>query len=580
MKVNKISVLVGGEAGAGVNRSGFLFGKACLRGGFHVFGTNDYGSLIRGGHNSYTIRVDAEQIFSQEDTVDLLLALDKNTILRHKDELVPSGGIVFDAEQAGLDQGELGREDLKLFPIPFRSMVKDLGAQTIVENTIALGAAVSLLDYHLEILNGVLRDTFQERVAEANILAAKAGYDYAREHHQGQFNCRLEKLPAAGRHRILLLGNEAVGLGALQAGCKFYAAYPMTPSTGLLHFLAAQERNQNMVVIQGEGEIACINMVAGASFAGARAMTATSGGGFCLMSEGLGMMGMTETPGVIMVAQRPGPSTGLPTYSGQGDLRFLIHASQGEFPRVVIAPGDVEECFYETMRAFNYAEKYQIPVILITDKHLAESHYTAEIFDLERVEIERGSLVREEEYQGEDYNRYELTESGISLRAIPGTTGALVRANADEHDERGLTAEDPDLTTIMMDKRLKKVESLREELRNVETVKLYGPEEVDLTIIAWGSTKGPIREAMKILEEDGPTANFLQVLYLAPFPVERVNRHLKSAKTVVVVENNATSQLTSLIREYALRDVERKVLKYDGRPFDPRSLATKLEEVL
>lgn len=580
MKVNKVSILVGGEAGAGINRSGFLFGKACIRGGFHVFGVNDYGSLIRGGHNFYIVRVDADPIFSQEDTVDLVVALNKDTILRHKDELTPSGGIIYDGEQVSLVKGELGRQNPKLFSVPFRSIVKELGAQKIVENTVCLGAAIAILDSDLVLLNGVLKDTFSEKVAERNIRAARAGYDYAKEHYQGQYGWRLEKLPGAGKHRILLMGNESVGLGALQAGCKFYAAYPMTPSTGLLHFMAAHERDQKMVVIQAENEIACINMVAGASYAGARAMTATSGGGFCLMTECLGMMGMTETAAVIMVAQRPGPSTGLPTYSVQGDLRFVIHASQGEFPRVVIAPGDVEECFYETMRAFNYAEKYQIPAILITDKYLAESHHTAEPFDLEKVKIERGSLLVEERYEGEEYKRHKFTENGISYRALPGTIGAIVRTNADEHDEWGLTTEDTDLSSRMIDKRLKKLEELQEELRSIETVKFFGPREADLTILAWGSTKGPIREAMKILEEERLKVNYLQVLYLSPFPAEKVGQHMKSARKVVVVENNATSQLTTLIREHTLMDVERKVLQYNGRPFNPRSLASRIKEVI
>ncbi len=581
MKVNKISLLVGGEAGAGITRSGFLFGKACLRGGLHVFGTNDYQSLIRGGHNFYIARVDAEEIFSQEDTIDLLLALNKETILLHKDELVPGGGIIYDGEQVTLKEDELARRDLKLFSVPLRRIVKELEGEMIMRNTVALGAAVALLDYDLEILKDVIKDSFKAKIAEINIKAAQKGYDYAKEKYGDDFKYRLKKLSTAGKRKLFLSGNEAVGLGALRAGCKFYAAYPMTPATGLLHFMAAQERNYDMVVIQGESEIACINMVAGASFAGVRAMTATSGGGFCLMSEGFGMTGMTETPAVIMVAQRPGPSTGLPTYSTQGDLRFVIHASQGEFPRVVIAPGDVEECFYETMRAFNWAEKYQIPVILLTDKYLVESHGAVGPFDVGRVKIERGSLLIGEEYEGEEeYMRHRITEDGISPRATPSMKGVIVRTNADEHDERGYTTEDPELTTKMVDKRLRKMDALVKELEGVETTKFYGPERADVTIVAWGSTKGPIREAVKVLERDGVKANYLQVLYLNPFPTERVSRVLKSVKRVVLVEQNKTSQLNSLIREHTFMDVERRVLKYDGRPFNPEFLAARIKEAM
>jgi len=579
--VNKISVIIGGEAGAGITRSGFLFAKACLRGGLHVFGTNDYQSLIRTGHNFYIARAEAEEIYSQADTIDLLLALNKETILLHKDELVSGGGIVYDGEEIALNDEELGRDDLKLYSVPLKGIVKKLEGRLIMRNTVALGATVSLLDYDLEILNRVMRDVFKPKVAELNVKAAKMGYDYAREHYARSFEYRLKRTSTAGKRKMFLTGNEAVGLGAIRAGCKFYAAYPMTPATGVLHFMAPLDRKYDMIVIQTESEIAAINMVAGAFFAGVRSMTATSGGGFCLMSEGFGMTGMTETPAVIMLAQRPGPSTGLPTYSGQGDLRFVIHASQGEFPRVVIAPGDVEECFYKTMEAFNLAEKFQIPAILITDKYLVESHGAVEVFDQNRIGIDRGLLLTEERYMGEEeYKRHKFTEDGVSPRAMPGMKGAIVRTSADEHDERGYTADDPELTTKMVDKRFKKLDVLVKELENYETTKLYGPEEADVTILGWGSTKGPIREAMKLLSKEGLKINYLQIVYLNPFPVVNVQRILKSAKKTVVVENNKTSQLSSLIREHLLMTVDHKILQYNGRPFNPGELSQRIKEVL
>ena len=580
MIVNKISVLIGGEAGAGITRSGFLFAKACLRGGLHVFGANDYQSLIRGGRNFYIARVDTEEIYSQADTIDLLLALNKETILLHKDELVPGGGVVYDAEEIALKAEELNRDDLKLYSIPLRGIIKELEGDLIMRNTVALGAAMGLLDYDLDILNGGLRDTFKPKVAELNVNAAKMGYDYAQKHYAESFAYRLKKTGAAGKRKIFLTGNEAVGLGAIQAGCKFYAAYPMTPATGVLHFMAPLDREYDMIVIQTESEIAAINMVAGAFFAGTRAMTATSGGGFCLMSEGLGMTAMTETPAVIMLAQRPGPSTGLPTYSGQGDLRFAIHASQGEFPRVVIAPGDVEECFYKTVDSFNLAEKFQIPVIIITDKYLVESHGVVEPFDPNRIRIDRG-LLTEDEYVGEEeYKRYKFTDEGVSPRAMPGMKGAVVRTSANEHDEHGYTTDDPELTTKMMDKRFKKLDVLIKELENYEPIKLYGPEEADATILGWGSTKGPIREAMKLLSEEELKINYLQIIYLSPFPVANVQRILKTAKKTVVVENNKTSQLSSLIREHLLMTIDHKILQYNGRPFNPGELSQRIKEVL
>ena len=581
MIVNKISVIIGGEAGAGIARSGFLFAKTCLRGGLQVFGTIDYQSLIRGGHSFYIARAEDEEIYSQLDTIDLLLALNKETILLHEDELVPGGGILHDGEEAPLSDEELSRDDLKLYSVPLRRIAGELKGELIIRNTVALGAAVALLGYDLEILNGVLRDAFKPKVAELNVRAAKMGYDYTRESYAEDFEYRLKKTNSAGKRKMLLNGNEAVSLGAIQAGCKFYAAYPMTPATGILHFMAPLDREYDMIVIQAENEIAAINMVAGASFAGVRAMTATSGGGFCLMSEGLGMTGMTETPAVVVLAQRPGPSTGLPTYSGQGDLRFAIHASQGEFPRVVIAPGDVEECFYKTMEAFNLAEKFQIPAILVTDKYLVESHAAAELFNLKRIGIDRGLLLTEDEYTSEnEYKRHRFTEDGVSPRAMPGTKGAIVRTNADEHNESGYTTEDPELTTKMADKRFKKLDGLVKYLENYRTTKFYGPREADITILGWGSTKGPIREAMKILSNEDSKINYLQILYLNPFPVDDVQKILKSAKKTAVVENNKTSQLTGLIREHLLMSVDHKVLKYDGRPFNPVELSQRIKEML
>ena len=581
MIVNKISVMVGGEAGAGITRSGFLFAKACLRGGLHVFGTNDYQSLIRGGHNFYVARADAEKIYSQADTIDLLLALNKETIRLHKDGLVPGGGIVYDEEEITLRAEELNRNDLKLYSVPLKGVVKELEGPLIMRNTVALGAAVALVDYDLEILSGVIRDAFKPKVAELNVKAAKMGYDYALQHYAGNFEYRLERTSSTGKREMLLTGSEAVGLGAIRAGCKFYAAYPMTPATPLLHFMAPLDKEYGLIVIQAENEIAAINMVAGAFFAGVRSMTATSGGGFCLMSEGVGMTGMTETPAVILLAQRPGPSTGLPTYSGQEDLRFAIHASQGEFPRVVVAPGDVEECFYKTMEAFNLAEKFQIPVILIADKYLVESHGAAELFDQNRIGIDRGLLLTEDEYMGDgEYKRHKFTEDGVSPRALPGMRGAIVRTNADEHDEVGYTTDDPELTTKMVDKRFKKLDALIKELENYETTKVYGPVEADVTILGWGSTKGAIREATKLLGKEGLNVNYLQIVYLNPFPVANVQRILKSAKKTVVVENNKTSQLSSLIREHLLMPVDNKILKYNGRPFNPRELSRKIKRVL
>jgi 2-oxoglutarate ferredoxin oxidoreductase subunit alpha len=391
MKVNDLSFLVGGEAGAGITRAGYLFIKAAMRGGLSAFGTNDYGSLIRGGHNFYIASIRDSEVYSQSDYVDLLLALNAETVMLHKQEMVSGGGIIYDSSDLPDASKQVGRDDLKLYPVPLTKIVKeDLKQDPISRNTVALGAALKLVDYDFKTMEGVFADTFSEKAALASVKAAQAGYDYAKNNFEDDFEYRLEKIKAEGRYKIFLTGNEAIGTGAIKAGCGLYVAYPMTPMTGLLTFMAEKERNYKMIVLHPEGEIAALLMAAGASFAGTRAMTATSGGGFCLMTEGLGMTGMTETPVVIAMGIRAGPSTGLPTYTSQGDLRFVLHASQGEFPRVVIAPGDVEECFYETMQAFNWADKYQLPAIILVDKYVVECQMTVDPFDTERIKIERG----------------------------------------------------------------------------------------------------------------------------------------------------------------------------------------------
>lgn len=584
MKVNDLSILVGGEAGAGITRAGYLFVKAAIRGGLNAFGMNDYQSMIRGGHNFYVAWVRDEEVYSQTDYVDLLIALNAETVMLHKNELAPSSGIIYDPNDLPNASQQVGRNDVKFYPVPLKKIVtEELKQDLISRNTVALGSAIKLVNYDFKVMEDVLKDTFIGKGAEASVRAAQRGYNYAKDNFEDDFEYRLERIKAEGKYKIFLTGNESIGSGAISAGCRFYVAYPMTPMSGLLTFMAEKERDYKIIVLHPEGEIAAVLMATGASFAGVRAMTATSGGGFCLMTEGLGMTGMTETPIVIAMGTRSGPSTGLPTYTGQGDLRFVFHASQGEFPRVVIAPGDIEECYYETMRAFNWADKYQIPAILLVDKYLVESQMSIDPFNQNRVGIERGDLATADTYEGEEeYGRHKITETGVSPRVIPGTMGAIVRTNSDEHDEFGYTTERPDITVKMQEKRMRKLSYLAKELedRNVETTRLYGSKEADATIISWGSTKGPIREAMKLLNKENVPVNFLQVVYMQPFPTSTVEKILNDAKKKVIVEHNLTSQLSGLIRQYTLMDVDYKILKYDGRPWNPRGLADKVKEVL
>lgn len=576
---NTLSWKVGGEAGFGIMTTGLIFAKACSRGGLHVFDTSEYPSLIRGGHNTYQVRAGEEEVHSQTRSIDLLVALNRETVDKHKEKVAPGGGIIYDGEKIPLDKDELGREDIKLYPVPLERLAKETGGGRVMINSVALGASVAIINYEFDLLTSVIRDTYRGKgaeIVEYNVAAAISGYDYVKSAIKPDFRRTLRRVEA--EERMLLTGNEAICLGAIKAGCKFVAAYPMTPSSSILHFMAAQERNFNLVVKHAEDEIAAINMAIGASFAGVRAMTCTSGGGFSLMTEALGLAAMSETPLVVVECQRPGPSTGLPTRTEQGDLEFILNASQGDFPRFVIAPGDVEECFYETIEAFNLADRYQCPAIVVSDKYLSESHKTVGRFNVGDVKIDRGRILSEEELQKiEQFRRYEITETGVSPRSIPSQKGGTFTATGSEHDETGYICEAKDNRRRMMDKRFRKLE---EAVRDIPEPKLLGPERADLTLIAWGSTKGPIREAMRLLEGEGVKINFLQIIYISPFPGEAVSRVLDESEGTAIVENNVTAQLARVIKENTGRDVDHKILKYDGRPFFPGEIRDRVREVL
>ncbi len=580
MKDNRFSWKIGGEAGYGIMTTGLIFAKVFSRAGLHVFDHTEYPSLIRGGHNTYQVTTDVEEVFSHVRHVDLLVALNKETIDKHKEELAAKGGIIYDKDKIPLSKEDLGREDAKLYHVPLLRLAEESGGRRIMTNSVALGASVALINLDFEMLSNVIKNVYRgkaEETIEFNIRAARLGYDYVK--NKGTEEDFAHKLPkVGGKKRMLLTGNEAVGLGAIKAGCKFYAAYPMTPASSILHFMATQERNFSLVVKHPEDEIAAINMTIGAGFAGVRAMTATSGGGFSLMSEALGLAAMTETPIVVVVCQRPGPSTGLPTRTEQGDLKFVLHASQGDFPRFVIAPGDVEECFHKTIEAFNLAEKYQCPAILVLDKYLSESHKTAEEFEASGVKIDRGLLLSDEEIEKTgEFKRYEFTETGISPRTIPSQKGGIFTATGNEHDETGYVSEEKTVRTRMMDKRFRK---FKQAEREIPEPKLFGPKDAEVTMIAWGSTKGPIKEAMKLLDHDGIRANFLQIIYINPFPANTVPRIIRASKRTVIVENNKTAHLASLIREKTGKEIEHKILKYDGRQFFPTEIYQRVKEVL
>ncbi len=555
-----MNFMVGGEAGQGVQLMGFLLAKALARGGYHIFADQDYESRVRGGHNFFRVRVKDSLVGAIAEPVDTLIALNKESINLHQKEV--TGVIIFDGEKIK----DVGGDNL--FNVPLERLAGD----KLMSNTVALGAALGLVKYDFEILAKALRDHFgTANIGENNVKAARAGYEYSQKEFKREFSHRLS--PISQAKRMLLTGNDAISLGAIAAGCKFMAAYPMTPTSPIMEYMAAKAKDFGLVVVQPEDEIAAVNMIIGAGYAGVRAMAATSGGGFCLMVEGLGLAGMTETPIVIINGQRSGPAIGLPTRTEQGDLEFILHAAHGEFPRAVLAPATAEDAFWLTIKAFNLADKYQIPVIILTDHYMASASYTIDQFDLAKITIDRGLLFSPEK-SGEEYKRHRITESGISPRAFPGQKGVLVMTDSDEHDEAGHLIEDAETRTAMMQKRLRKFYPLKNEIAPPE---LYGGKRAETTLVGWGSTYGAIREAVDILRREGVNVNHLHLTELWPFPAEMVAAVLDKAKTTYVIEHNATGQLSHLIRAETGKKVSGKILKYDGRPFTPAQIVREIK---
>jgi 2-oxoglutarate ferredoxin oxidoreductase subunit alpha len=573
---NEMSILIGGDAGQGVESSGAGFCQAFARGGLQVFAMQDYRSRIRGGHNFYQIRLSERPMYSHSNPVHLVLALTAETVPLHLDNIAPGGAVIF---QEGLEVDEEGlkRRNVHCFAMPLVSIAEEHGSR-IMTNTAALGAAAGVCEWPLSYMEEVTRQNFGAKgpaVVESNLAVAQAAYDLARQRHAAAFRYKLQ--PRESRQRIVMNGNEAISLGALAGGCRFISAYPMTPATSVVEWMAALPSEMGVVTKHAEDEIAAVCMAIGASYAGARAMTATSGGGFSLMVEALGLAGMTEVPLVVVEAQRGGPSTGLPTRTEQGDLLFAINASQGEFPRLVLAPGTVEECFEAGWRAFNLAETYQCPVIVLTDQFLATSLRTLEkeALDFSRVTIDRGELLSPEHLESwaDGYRRFAFGESGISPRAIPGHPNGVYAASSDEHDEYGHITEEIENRRRMMDKRMRKLGAAAREVR---PPKRYGPEQTDLTMLCWGSTYGPCREAVDLTNSNGGRANLIHFSDMWPFPAEETAAMLDACRRTVAVEQNYTSQLARLIRMSTGRSVDRTVNRYDGRPFSPEDIVDEL----
>ncbi len=563
--VAEFNIMVGGEAGQGVQSVGAILAASLGQAGFNVFADQDYESRVRGGHNFFRIRAKTDIVQAISTDIDLLLALNKETIDLHEKEVKTGGIAVYDAEETKFSPDK----DFFLH-IPLLKLAVEKAGNKLMVNTVAAGAALGLAGLDFEILTAVLAKEYGrhgEQTVKDNVTAARAGYDFALSSGK---KLTLPQAQPAQKRKLLVNGNEALCLGAMAAGCKFVAGYPMTPSSAILEYIADKGREYGTVMVHVEDEIAAMNMAAGAGYAGVRSMVATSGGGFALMVEGLALAGMTETPVVVVLGQRPGPATGLPTRTEQGELFFAMHAGHGEFARAVLAPADAAEAFSAAAKAFNLAEKYQTPVLILTDNHLATSYYTVDKFDLSQVKIDRGNLVYTDDL---NYKRHLVTESGVSPRALPGLGKALVVTDSDEHDEAGHMIEDAATRKAQVEKRLRKLNGLKQEITGPE---FHKGEGAGLTLIGWGSTYGAILEAAALLKEEGKPVNTLHFRQLWPFPAEAASAALGQAGKNIVVEGNATSQLAALIRRETGIQVNGSVLKYDGRPFSPRELVERL----
>lgn len=567
-----LNLMIGGEAGQGIQTIGFILGKTMVRGGLHVFADQDYESRIRGGHNFFRVRISDEPLLAQREQLDILIALNKETVELHRNEVKETGLIIGDESVLKLESA-----DSRFMRLPLENLALQTAGNKIMSNSVAVGAICGLLGYDFQILDTVLRWHFSkspQKIQEDNVNAARAGFNYAKMHRPSNFDLKCS--PSGTGRRMFLTGHEAVSLGAIAAGCQFLAAYPMTPTTPILELLAEKGRNYDIAVIQAEDEISAINMVVGASFAGVRAMTATSGSGFALMVEGIGLAGITETPAVIVLGQRPGPAVGLPTRTEQGELLMAIRVGTGEFPRAILTPATVEDAFFLTAKAFNLAEKYQIPVIILTDTHLANSYNDVEKFDTGLITIDRGEILSGVASEIiNDYRRHLITESGISPRALPGMSTALVVTDSDEHDEYGHLTESAVIRTEQVKKRLRKYDGLKSD---IEKPRIQIKPNAELTLIGWGSTFGAIQEASRELEKAGVACNVLHFNQVWPFPVAEVIPVLNQKGKKVVVENNATGQLAYLIRAETGQKIDYQINKWDGRPISPQYIVNELKK--
>lgn len=582
--MQEVTIGIAGAAGDGLDKSGDTLAKTCGRLGLHVYAYNSYQSIIRGGHIWLRVRIGAEKVYSHGDHLNAVIALNQDSIERHASEIEEGGVLVFNSDKFKCDPSLVG-EGVQVLGLPMNEVtadvVKEHGAlQPIMQNTVAVGAVLYLANLGLEEAIGVMSDTFAhkgQKVIDLNVSLLKCGFEYAKKNAK----TFTSEWSFSKKRRPFITGNEAIAFGATVAGCKFYSAYPMTPASTILHWMVNHAKQTGVCIKQGEDEIAVINMAIGAGIAGARSMCATAGGGFALMTEAIGMAGIMEVPVVCVEVQRGGPSTGLPTKTEQADLYQCLGASQGEFPRIIVHPYDVADAYQTTIDVFNYADKYQLPVIIMSDLLLSEHPETVdpESFTTDP-KIDRGEIVKEwnPEEKGK-FKRFKFTESGISPRSLPGTANTVFVSASDDHDEESILISDmftsPPVRRMIMQKRMRKMENL---LKEIPAPQLGGAADGDVTLVCWGSTYGAVREAAEMLTAQGIKTNYLCIKYIVPFHAKEVSEILNKAKKKISVEVNFTSMMAKYIKGETGISMDHHINKYDGEPMEPMIIVEAVKE--
>jgi 2-oxoglutarate ferredoxin oxidoreductase subunit alpha len=571
---------IGGEAGDGINSTGKIFAQALSRAGRHVYTSKDFASRIRGGYTAYKVRTSVDRVESVVDRLDVLIALTERTINENTDELHDGSVIIYDGERTSMQDVEVPGNMVGL-DVPLKRLAEDAGG-AIMRNVVALGAACEVVNFPIENLDEALSKRFDDKgtaIVENNQQAARLGQEYTAENYDREFGYDIE---TTDEDYVLLNGDEAIGMGALAAGCRFYSGYPITPATDVMEYLTGRIDRYGGKVVQAEDELAAINLALGAARAGARAMTATSGPGIDLMTETFGLVATTETPLVICDVMRAGPSTGMPTKQEQGDLDMLLYGGHGEIHRLIVGPTTVAECFWKTVEAFNLAERYQMPVFLVADLALAvtEQTFTPDTFDMDEVEVDRGKIVESDDVntwadEKERFQPHFPTADGISPRTFPGTDGGAHMTTGLEHDSLGRRTEDTEVRVEQVDKRQRKVNTAKKQ--EAWDWREFGNPDADTLVVSWGSNEGAIREAMEFLAEDGIQIRFLSVPYLFPRP--DLSEAVEAAETTIVVECNARGQFANLLERDVFQRVER-INKYNGVRFEADELVAEITDLL